>query len=329
MQGPGQNETACDEDSFFSRDLDETRAIVARLFCDHSLRPVGGAPALDYWQQHRRLGAFSFSRMRYGCEVEVEPGSLDDFYLIQMPLAGQDRCSAGGTVACSDARHATLHGPRDHLAMHWSADCEKFVVRIDRGPLERYLQTRLGSGRAPDFAFGNMLALDNGAVRAWIETAQYVFGELCRNPALADEALLSTQFEQLLLNAALSWLPAAAPRDAAGEGRLLLPRHVKQAEEYLRANVDQPLTVETLAERTGVSGRTLYDSFRKFLGVSPMRYLRELRMERARADLLDPAQARSVTEVATRWGFYQLGRFATDYRARYGESPNQTLKKAL
>ena len=43
----------------------------------------------------------------------------------------------------------------------------------------------------------------------------------------------------------------------------------------------------------------------------------------------DPSQARSVTELATRWGFFQLGRFATEYRKRYGECPGDTLRRAV
>jgi AraC-like DNA-binding protein len=74
-----------------------------------------------------------------------------------------------------------------------------------------------------------------------------------------------------------------------------------------------------------VSGRTLYSGFQKFRGTSPMR---GVRMERARHDLQDPDQPRSVTEVATRWGFFQLGRFAAEYCKRYGEYPATTLRRA-
>jgi transcriptional regulator GlxA family with amidase domain len=88
---------------------------------------------------------------------------------------------------------------------------------------------------------------------------------------------------------------------------------------------EQPIDLGTLAVIAGCSARSLCSRFRENLGISPMRYLRELRMEKVREDLLDPEKPRSVTDVAMHWGFYQLGRFAHDYRRRFNESPRETL----
>jgi AraC-like DNA-binding protein len=56
-----------------------------------------------------------------------------------------------------------------------------------------------------------------------------------------------------------------------------------------------------------------------------MRYLQQCRLERARADLLD--RRGTVTEVAYSWGFGNLGDFSARYRARFGELPNETLRR--
>jgi transcriptional regulator GlxA family with amidase domain len=85
---------------------------------------------------------------------------------------------------------------------------------------------------------------------------------------------------------------AAVARQAAGR---VLPRHVRQAQEYMRACTEQRITVDMLAQHAGVSGRALYDGSRKFLGISPMRYLRDLRMDRVRDDMLNSAEPRNVT----------------------------------
>ena len=61
----------------------------------------------------------------------------------------------------------------------------------------------------------------------------------------------------------------------------ILPRHVRRAQDYLQAHAHEPLSVEQLAQVAGVSVRSLYSGFKEFLGVSPMHYLRDLRMERA------------------------------------------------
>ncbi|MCZ6511927.1 MAG: helix-turn-helix domain-containing protein, partial [Alphaproteobacteria bacterium] len=59
-----------------------------------------------------------------------------------------------------------------------------------------------------------------------------------------------------------------------------------------------------------------------------MAYLKSERLCRARAELLaaDPAQV-TVTEIATKWYFFHLGRFSGCYRKAFGEPPSVTLKR--
>ncbi len=100
---------------------------------------------------------------------------------------------------------------------------------------------------------------------------------------------------------------------------------MKRAEEYIRAHLNEPLSIEMLAEHAGVSVRTLFSGFRNFRGASPMTYLRNLRLDKVRQELTSREHA-SVTDVAFRWGFSHLGRFAQEYKRRFGESPSATLR---
>lgn len=310
-----------------SNDLDETRSIVAGIYCDHRLDQLGGRERLAYEQTHCRMGDFSFSQMRYGADVRVEPGRLGDFYLIQVPLAGTDQMVVDGRAFCSDPVHPSIHAPRSGLGMNWRADCRKFVLRIERHTLESHAAALSGRMEAGPLAFLPSVDLRQPAVASWVATAQHVLAQLQCNPQLAEQPLVRSQFEQLLMTTLLSWMPGSFTETARSERRVVLPRHVKAAEDYMRAHPEQALTIETLAAEVGVSGRTLFDGFRKFLGVSPMRYLRDLRMECVRRDLLDASKPRSVTTIATHWGFYQLGRFACEYRRRFDEQPHETMAR--
>ena len=76
-----------------------------------------------------------------------------------------------------------------------------------------------------------------------------------------------------------------------------------------------------------VSRRTLQYSFEEVLGLNPATYLRVLRLNRARQDLLaNDVNALQVKDVASRWGFWHLSRFGAEYRELYGELPSVTLK---
>ena len=107
-----------------------------------------------------------------------------------------------------------------------------------------------------------------------------------------------------------------------------LPRDLKKAVERLEAEPERPWRLCDLAVVCGVSPRTLQKHFRLFLRSTPRRFLRELRFDRARKELLGGCEEARVTEIATRCGFDHFGRFATEYRRRYGETPSTTLRRA-
>ena len=65
---------------------------------------------------------------------------------------------------------------------------------------------------------------------------------------------------------------------------------------------------------------------KRFRSISPMNFLRNVRMEGAHLDLVDTACEENITEIAMKWGFYHLGRFSIGYKKRYGHSPSQTAK---
>jgi transcriptional regulator GlxA family with amidase domain len=114
---------------------------------------------------------------------------------------------------------------------------------------------------------------------------------------------------------------AAAASLAAARGRALALR----AEAWLRQQLSEPPTIATLCAAVGASERTLHDAFRQHLNATPKAYLKTLRLEAARRDLLIAAAGRRVTDVALDWGFLHFGWFSQDYKRLFGESPSQTL----
>jgi AraC-like DNA-binding protein len=131
--------------------------------------------------------------------------------------------------------------------------------------------------------------------------------------------------EQALIEAMIACLGTAKVR----EDRSALRQHALIMRRFRRAveqNSDEPLYIPELCTAIGVSAGTLRNCCREQLGMSPKRYLLLRRMHLARRALRDSAPAATtVTEIATRYGFWQFGRFAGEYRSLFGELPSATL----
>ncbi len=93
-------------------------------------------------------------------------------------------------------------------------------------------------------------------------------------------------------------------------------------------HLDEPISLRDVADHAGISVRTLNQVFRDFRRTSPIAELRDLGMDRVRAQLSAAQPGTRVADVARKWGFRHLGRFAAAYRARFGESPSETLSRA-
>jgi AraC-like DNA-binding protein len=104
---------------------------------------------------------------------------------------------------------------------------------------------------------------------------------------------------------------------------------LKRFRAALEANVDQPVYIPEICQSIGVAERTLRTHCHEHLGMSPKQYLLLRRMNLAHQALraADPSTT-TVTEIATRFGFWELGRFAVAYHAWCGESPSASLRRA-
>lgn len=165
-------------------------------------------------------------------------------------------------------------------------------------------------------------ALFRDAVEMWFKTAS-----MASKPGTALDADV---MRRLLLQTMLQI--ATTTQDDAGTvplaARLRALRICRQARAFAedRLETDEPPTIVELCAAVGVSERTLQYAFSAYAGMSPLTYLRMLRLNRVRAILMDASpEELTVTAAAMRYGFLHLGRFAQDYRRAFDETPSVTL----
>ena len=145
--------------------------------------------------------------------------------------------------------------------------------------------------------------------------------EIIANPEAArglEQALIEAMVD------CLSERQADEDRSARRRHSLIMRRFRRAVEE----NPDRVLYIPELAAAIGVSSSTLRICCQEQLGMSPKRYLISRRMHLARRALRDSAPgATTVTEIATQYGFWELGRFAVAYGSLFGEPPSATLRR--
>lgn len=99
---------------------------------------------------------------------------------------------------------------------------------------------------------------------------------------------------------------------------------VQRCVARVNAAEDSAPTVTQLCQHMGVSRRTLQNAFLRVLDMSPLAYVKAVRLKQAREALKN---AHSVTEAATACGFWHFGHFAHDYQTLFGERPSDTRRR--
>lgn len=147
------------------------------------------------------------------------------------------------------------------------------------------------------------------------------------DPALGRARSVTT--EQRLLEALADVLSsidssnAPSNRSPSPNATPVLARKVR---ERMEASLDEPLQMIDLCGELRCKLRTLHYAFTSYFGVPPSAYHKKTRMNAARQALLDAdPDATTVTNIATQYGFWHLGRFSVDYKRMFGELPSQTL----
>lgn len=198
---------------------------------------------------------------------------------------------------------------------------------IPRATLHASMQALTGIAPAVPLRFRSSVEADHGG-RMLQHTLDMIARQLAGPESPLAHPTLAARLEEFIINALLHSQPHNYLAALTAERPAAVPRQVRRAEEYIHANAGEIIKLSQIAEAAGCSVRALQLAFRTFRDTTPMSLLRRTRLERAHAELLqsDPG-ATTVTEIAVKYGFFNVGRFAQDYRSAFGQSPSETLRQ--
>jgi AraC-like DNA-binding protein len=307
-------------------DLEEARQVGESIFCKN--KTYSKDPKFNTRIYYRKLGKLGIGRMTYGGETIVEPGVMEQFALVQIPIKGREFIKSNDKQAMCTPEQGVIINANKNTYLHHTEDTEKLIIRVDLGMAKHQCQQHLGRTLHKDVEFDMEMALNTPEGRslcqvlAWMYDVSSTFDEL--PPLLVDQ--LGSSFIGALLTCQPHNYSAELYED---KGRSIAPSFVKRVENYIEEHAHEPINIGDLAEWAGVSSRTLFMGFRQFRNTSPMNYLKEVRLRRVRDELVAAQPASGVvTAIAFRWGFSHLGHFTTDYKRRFGVSPSETLARS-
>jgi AraC-like DNA-binding protein len=276
------------------------------------------------------VGPITVGDITYETDVALGFDETRASYHVCIPLNGWLESRHRGQQLTSTPTLASIYRPDAEMtATRWPGGSRHLAVKIDQVAVHRALETLVDRPVDCPIPFTAALPLNAGAAHDWVRLLLMVHRQFERPDSLMRhslvwEPLVESLIHGFLLVADHPYRQAlAAPADP---GR---PAAIRDAMDIIEAGPHLPLTTSTLAAQCHVSVRTLQEGFQRHLAMSPMAYLRVVRLRCAHRDLRSAHPSRStVAAIAHRWGFTHLGRFATAHKTMYGESPLQALRAA-
>ena len=313
-------------------DVDEAAEQIGRIFCPHDLKPAQ-ARAAGFSARHNcaAFDGFSVNYVAYGGSVSIDPGCLERFFLVQVPLTGIARIRAGaGEFDAVPDRTASLLSPTIPTRMMWD-DCAQVILLLDRRMVEQRAAALSGKA-AGSVEFDPIIDLDapsGQALRASLAELTMLAERLGPSGRLSPVAIADWREVLLdhLLNGQRHGLSDAIRRFSGQAERL--PRALRAARDHLADNAGEPLDLAQLACVSGIGIRALQLGFRRHFGVSISEMLLDMRLAGLHARLAQASPDASITAIAFDLGFTHLGRMAGAYREKFGETPSATLRRRM
>ncbi|MDR7185497.1 AraC-like DNA-binding protein [Microbacterium trichothecenolyticum] len=254
-------------------------------------------------------------------------------HTIQGPMTVQVDVTAGFTIALSEVEGELTSGRETiDVSQPWvvpdgqTADTvftRTRMLTMSDDAVNRVLRTMPGAPASGRFRFVGLSPLSAAHGDLWRSVLATV------RPAMVSDAIDSPVLSRSLTDYVTACALACFPHnwEEPPRGSALTPTAaVRRAKVFIDEHASVPITLVDVADAARLSSRHLQGEFRRYYDITPMAYLRRVRLDLARDALLraDPG-GDSVARIAHASGFNHLGRFSAAYREAFGEYPRQTL----
>ncbi|MER5300693.1 AraC family transcriptional regulator [Streptomyces lasiicapitis] len=277
----------------------------------------------------RGVAAHDFAVGYFASPLDVRVASTEGrgSYFVNIGVSGAISASCGGRRATLDAATAGVVNPGDTQELRpLRGGRTRFLgLRIDAALVDQEFTALTGHPPVSTVRFDFALDLAEPKGRA----VRLLVRSLLEQLDSGDPLFQRPELQRSQLRCIVTALLLAQPHSHTGElrdgPRPGHPRSLRAALAFVEANLTERIGLGDIAHAAHCSPRTISSAFRDRLGLSPMAYVRNLRLDRIRADIL--ASTDPIGAIAYRWGVAHLGRFAAEYRDRFAELPSDTAAR--
>ena len=289
---------------------------------------------VNLWHDAMDLGGISLHYVDYNCDanrIAVRTQTAGESIVLKFPLVSPSLVNVNeqeylvhpgefSVLNSANPFQTTMEGESSHIALV-----------IKKPWLEQYFaeQNRRYHQHALIFRDKAYDVSTDGVLLSGVLTS-LVFSMSRHDYSIAAVEDVSRHTKKLITAVVVDLAEEIAEPCLSDGGTRLEPRFLSAAECFMQKNLAEEINVEDVARHVGVSRRTLHAGFRRYRDNSPMVILKSFRLTAVRTALEDPRyNNKSVTEIATYFGFYHLGRFSQEYRNAFGILPSQARKHRI
>jgi AraC-like DNA-binding protein len=271
------------------------------------------------------LGKITLFSGRYGNAFRVQMPNSSHF-IQGLPVRGRSESVNNRIVTVASPETGTIAEPGE-VSFSTRAEFEHLVVLLNPEALNRTLAAVIGTPISRRLRLDLLKSSSPPKTRLFRGLVKLLMDELDAVDEVPSPLVLA-ELEQAIMVAFLAGSSHNYSHLLDGRNPDAAHSQVRKVEEYIEANWDRPVSFEALAAVAHTSARSIFRSFRRHRGYTPMDFVKQVRIRHAHEMLCAGNPEMTVTMAAFACGFSNLGHFAADYLRAFGENPSATLQRA-
>ena len=232
--------------------------------------------AADFRLEHKRLDVgrikIDFARIACGKVFEVMQVCNPGYYTCRIPIAGSCEYRLDNAKWKVGPGQILAGNPFDTITKRFMGPYAQAILSIEAAAMDEALVAELGHPLAEPLRFE---PIPSAGPAARLLTRMVEFNWMTFDTgSAASHWRVARQLERALLVGLLRAVPSNYTVELELQSREIAPHYVRRAEAYIRENMMNDVTMDSIVEASGVSSRALFYGFRRWRQTTPMAYLK-------------------------------------------------------